>query len=264
MDQNTQHPGKILVRTCLGVKRDLPLIRPFVHHYRGLGVDEFLVTLSAEYEHEPNLQQATEILADLGIEPTGRWIGPYVDRVRGEHLCRMIESASESDWIITADMDEFQEYPEGLREVVAICERDNIASVHGVLIDRLTSDGTLPKALDPKQSLSAQFPVKANLQRLIARKRNVSEWYMVKVLLHKRPFTLSGGNHRLSPESEEICASQGLGRMDGYTVNHFKWFSDVLDKIKDLNKHNSGLPKQVFIEHYEANGRFDLDFVRCD
>ncbi|MCP4457118.1 MAG: hypothetical protein GY816_03675 [Cytophagales bacterium] len=141
--------NKIHLRTCIGVKYDLPLIRHFIEYYKDFGVDEFYITLSSHSERQ-NLEIAKSILKEYDIEPFDIWIGPYREHIRGEYLCNMVDHLNDDEWVLTADCDEFQEYPMELHRFVSQLDEDEVTWVEGAIVDRVSSTGEIPEKLNKK------------------------------------------------------------------------------------------------------------------
>ena len=199
--------NKIHLRTCIGVEYDLPLIPYFIEYYKDLGVDEFHITLSSPSEGHENLEPAKLLLQKYEIKPFAIWIGPYREHIRGNYLNKMVKHLGANEWVLTADCDEFQEYPAGLHEFVDKLDGDGITWVEGGVVDRTTKTGEIPEKLDNAATLFEQFPSKCNIHRLKQEPKGGviinGEKFMPKVVLHKKRIQLSVGNHIILNKGEK-------------------------------------------------------------
>ncbi|MFI7286427.1 glycosyltransferase family 2 protein [Streptomyces anulatus] len=182
-----------------------PLLTAWVHHYRLLGIERFLIAFHFP-GHVPD-QQRRELQAtirELGIVPTGTSIGPWHEHTNTQ-LRDTLQHQAGLGWHLLADADEFQQYPVPLNAVIVQAEDSGSRVVGGLTLDRIAASGHLTHRLlhgDPR-----------------------------KIVLARHDVTVSSGNHRapgLRPDADRICA-----------VHHFKWRSGVLDDLRRRVQHFS-------------------------
>ena len=241
----------IFVRSTVGVERDLNLVRHFVLHYRDLGVSDFRLVLHAREEGSVKLQEAIELLGELGLRPAAIWITKDWDTGSnaGYHR-RVVEDLPSDAWIVSTDIDEFHCYPAALPEFTRGLTQDGIEVVRGRLIDRVTREFRISPLRDD-MSLMTQFPVEADFW--ISNPGNPG-----KVMLHRNYVLTTPGHHSFQAEvSREFVVYPVVLK-----VAHFKWFKGVAEKYTDpaLIAHHSDtwvypLYKQLISQNFSGVGR---------
>lgn len=153
------HSPKIHFAALVGVEVDADFLPWWAPHYAALELDSYTVFLHESRDEAKN-EIAIRILSDIGFRVHGvpenalrdcPNMPGCPDGVREIILKTYAESLHPSDFLITADGDEIQEWTETPREVVA----RGISVVFGQLMDRF--DDTLHDAF-PGQSLDKSFP----------------------------------------------------------------------------------------------------------
>jgi hypothetical protein len=197
----------------------------FVAHYRGIGVERFVLVLQLE----PDAGQAAndrdyalfrETLAALGIDEAVRWEHEFnAQDVILHHRKLQAANFGPNDWIVWCDSDEFQVYPAPLAEVVARCEELHVDYVRGVFIDRVAADYSLP-AFDARASIWDTFPRTCNVTSALAAADPR------KVVLARASVELSGGKHNVRRPPEHRCLA-GWAQ-----VHHFKWDATLLERLR--------------------------------
>lgn len=233
--------------SCLGVEKDLTLAGHFLDHYTKLGVepDKIHIILHADSEDAPALEQAREILSAYGAEPGEIWIGPYTS---GELWARrqalQARIAEEDDWVLSADIDEFHEYPLELEKFLAACDKDAVTAVQGPLLDRLAPGGKL-EPVDPDKPLTAQFPIEADVMCPIGKIPGEDDATgTVKLMAFKaRILPGLGGHNPLPGPGIVFAAGQALASFAAIKepdfrfnqpvmVHHYKWTERVMEHIQ--------------------------------
>jgi len=155
----------IRLAACVGIKSSPHLLTHFLEHYRRVGIDEFLLVLHAE-RGDPRADAARQRLAAAGVQPV-REVEQYSATLKLTYLTELVGRHCEpQSWVVYADLDEFQLYPDGLRSHLGWCERRGHRFVRGRLVDRLTTDGTLAE-IQTHPSLSEQFPRSTSVTRAV-------------------------------------------------------------------------------------------------
>ena len=243
-----KYEGKIYLNCCVGVEYDLDLLEYSIDYYKELGVDEFFIILNTIDENSSNLKEATNILDKYSNIHKSIWIGEYFSKWTAQKNKDFIKDyVRDNDWVITIDIDEFQDYPMGLRELITICEKRNYHCVIGKLIDRISKDGKL-KPIDKNRSLWEQYSINTNL---------FNKHYFVndKVLLRKKYITLHPGHHFPVPGISDILVYPEM-----LNVDHFRWRENLRQKLDDrmriwqkLGQRNCSLIKKMF-DYYDEQG----------
>lgn len=233
--------------SCLGVQKDLALAGHFLDHYTRLGVepDRIHIILHADREDASELDQAREVLSAYGAQPAELWTGPYTS---GELWARrqalQARIADEHDWVLSADIDEFHEYPLELERFLAACEKDGVTAIQGPLIDRLAPGGKLAP-VDPDNPLQPQFPIEADVMCPIGKIPGENDATgTVKLMAFKaRILPGLGGHNPLPGPGIVFAAGQALASFaeikdpdfrfnHPVTVHHFKWTEGVMEHIE--------------------------------
>jgi hypothetical protein len=209
----------IYLRSTIGVHRDLPLLRHFVDHYRALGVTEFLFALHSPTEDHSKLGDARRILEDLEIVPARIWITQQWNTGANASVHReLVEHLPEDAWIVTADIDEFHEFPHALKRFSKTLEEAGQNVTRGRLTERVAGDFRL-HAIRDHPNIQSQFPVET--------------YFGIgnpgKIILHRNFILTEPGHHSVDAQSKH-CA---VYYPDILKVGHFKWFEGVGDKFTD-------------------------------
>lgn len=249
----------LYLMSCVGVENDLPYLEHFVRHYERLGVapENMRFLLQTTDPDSPRLREAREILERHGI-PEGRlWSEPYSSRTMWEQRRRLQqEIAGPADWVISADVDEFHEYPAPLAEVVAWCEEQGHDVVQGPFIDRLPADGDLTDLPPPEKSIAEAYPVQTELRHHIGgHTRNVNLGGSVNLMLIRGHVMPGIGGHNVAPGQEtprhalggplwrfrRLAKPRFLFGMP-FLVHHYKWTAGLLDRIRERLEHQEMTP----------------------
>ncbi|MGW3154607.1 glycosyltransferase family 2 protein [Streptomyces sp. NPDC001089] len=199
------------------------LLRAWVAHYRTLGIERFLLGfhfpahVPAERRH-----QLQDTCRELGIIPTVISRGPWHEHTN-PRLRDGLRDLAGSGWHLLADADELHAYPAPLDEVIAAAERSGTGTVGGLMLDRVTADGSLT-GWDPARGLDEAYPLGGFLtHRLLhADPRKV-------VLAHSR-VAVASGNHRAEGHRPTNIP---------VVVHHFKWRDDVRADIERRADHSA-------------------------
>jgi len=197
----------------------------FVAHYRGIGVQRFLLTLQLEPDTAPaekdaNRERFRQTLAGLGIDEHDYWEHEYDARSMGrDQRQRQAEKVAATDWIVWCDSDEFQVYPRPLTDLVAQWDALGVDYLRGVLIDRIAADCSLARFC-PERSIWEAYPRTCSVTHALARADPR------KVTMARGGIGVGGGKHALRNEV-------GRKTITGWTqVHHFKWDATVLDRLR--------------------------------
>jgi hypothetical protein len=197
----------------------------FVHHYRSIGVERFLLTLqlepsTAEEARDRDYERFLATLTSLGIAEGYRWDHEWnaPAAIRNE---RMIadEKLGEKDWIVWCDSDELQIYPVSLAEIIRDCEAQRVDYLRGVFVDRVAADYSLA-AFDAQTPLWDIFPNTVNVTLALARGDPR------KIALARARIRVGGGKHAL-------IDPRYLNTITGWVqIHHFKWDATLLDRLR--------------------------------
>ncbi|RJS94686.1 glycosyltransferase family 2 protein [Salinisphaera sp. Q1T1-3] len=233
--------------SCVGVDHDLALLERFIAHYLELGVPacNCHLILNASRLDDPKLVEAKRQLAAWDITPTEQWIAPYTSAdmwQRRRDVQRRCVPAD--DWLISADVDEFHEYPTDLGRFLAFCEANRINCVDGVFVDRLAADGTMAE-VDATTPLAGLFPEQRILQGSVFGFGPSHDVYgSIKMMAVRGRWLLGRGGHApiAGETGHKFLYGRHIGAFDNSAdpafrarfptrVHHFKWTSTLADGL---------------------------------
>ncbi|MDO0914136.1 glycosyltransferase family 2 protein [Streptomyces sp. DT2A-34] len=204
---------------------EVPLLAAWVRHYRLLGIERFLIAFHFP-EHVPD-QQRQELQAasrELGIIPTGTTTGPWHEHTNGE-LRQALRQQAGPGWHLLADADEFQQYPAPLDEVIAQAEHAKNGVVGGLMLDRISADGSLT-GWDPQTgSLDTAYPLGGFLTHQLLRGDPR------KIVLAHSSVSVASGSHR--------AEGHRPANRPPVAVHHFKWHAGVRQDIERRAVHSA-------------------------
>ncbi|PZX14348.1 hypothetical protein LX81_02931 [Palleronia aestuarii] len=278
--------GLVRLVSCIGVEGeaggDLPLLPHFLDHYAGLGIApaRMHLILNAREEESPGLVRARALLAERGLPEPEIWIGPYTSSGMWDRR-RALQSrlAAPEDWIVSADADEFHDYPAPLDEVTAFCAERRVACVQGPFVDRVAADGGLPP-VRPDRPIGAQFPVRADIGIALGKRPGVDDATgTVKTMLHRGDVLPGLGGHQpqgIGPGKflyglplmhfPRIKSTEWRETLP-FRVDHYKWTADLAARLDRRRKTSGASPAGSLyggriVEYLERNdGRIDLGDV---
>ncbi|MFJ2771743.1 glycosyltransferase family 2 protein [Streptomyces sp. NPDC087300] len=201
-----------------------PLLAAWIRHYRRLGIERFLIAFHFP-EHVPAhlRHELQDTSRELGVLPTGTSHGPWHEHTNAQ-LRDALRHRAEAGWHLLADVDEFQQYPAPLHEVITQAEKSRHRVVGGLMLDRVSACGRLTNWRS-EGGLDLAYPLGGHLtHRLLHGDPR-------KIVLARRDVTVASGNHRAPghrPDVDRLCA-----------VHHFKWRSGVLDDLRRRIRHFS-------------------------
>jgi hypothetical protein len=138
------------------------LLAAWVHHYRGLGIDRFLIAFHfPEHVSDVRRHELQAACRELGIIPTGTSTGPWHEHTNTQ-LRDALRQTAGPGWHLLADADEFQQYPAPLSEVIAAAEGYGHRVVGGLMLDRVAASGHLP-TWQPETGLDLTYPLGGHL-----------------------------------------------------------------------------------------------------
>jgi hypothetical protein len=155
-------------------------------------------------------------------------------------LYNFVKNTQPNDWWVVADIDEFHLYPnDDLRKVVSNCDENGWDVVRGGFIDRIGEDGEFSEIKKDKQ-IFEQFPVMGFFRY------PMSKACPNKICVMKGHIEITSGQHYAKIDGQTTWKWQGwnhplIAPTNEYSVevNHFKWDSTCIDRIKavaDINQ----------------------------
>lgn len=269
-----------LLITCVGVTHDLPLLPHFLAHYIALGVrpERMFPILNAPREDAPGLAEAHRILAAHGVPGVASWIAPYTSAAMWQKRREVQDRvATERDWVLSADVDEFHDYPEPLADFLARMDGLGVTCVQGVFIDRLAEDGRLAPVRESPAVLE-QFPIEADVIWSLAGGKGYDRRGTVKVMALRPPLRPGRGGHRLEREGaarhvygHPLGDFPGIDRPAGRfsvptRVHHVHWTDSLPERLR-IRLATPGVSRagaaygRIQLDHFEAHGGVALERI---
>jgi len=269
--------------TCIGVDHDLALLPHFVDHYQALGITGagMIALLNTPEPENPRLAEAQRICTDAGVV-WQNWIAPYTSdamwRKRREIQAKFCSS---EDWVISADVDEFHQFPERLPIFLDRCEALGANVVQGVFVDRIDAGGRL-RSIGSSPSLAEQFPLVADAMGLVGRSgRHHNRFGTVKLMAIRGGILPERGGHDVLPgQDAKYLYRAPLGQFARIEepdfrfavptrVNHYRWTGSLVGSLRQrlatpgvsVAGEEYGLKQLAFMER---NDRFDPDRLPRD
>ena len=202
----------------------LPLLAQFVEHYQVLGIEKFHLSLQIEPEIKDSAAKAAtdvcrRILKPYGVELTAVLRKPFNSlNIRVHHDGIQRELGTGSDWIVWADLDEFQVYPGDFRSLVQVAQGIELDYFHGYLVEKIAGDGKL-KPFVASESIWNQYPRRFSLPGADGLQRTH------KVACARSDVAISRGNHvPLGDKPLKYYA-------EDVEIHHFKWDATVVQRL---------------------------------
>lgn len=206
------------LRVLSSISYDAALLPHFVDYYRGLGVENFAISV---HEQRPGILAVVEALAatlgpGITLHPASAWQERTgVEGANKNDLRRRV--AQLEDWLIPADLDEFIQFPLPLPALIGKLIEADAQCVMGRFRDRLAWDGVLvPTA--PTPSVWEQYPLEADISSQLVK------GLCTKVVLCRDDCEIGSGHHFVRGTARVLSGTSGI-------VHHFKWRAGLADAL---------------------------------
>lgn len=239
---------RIHIVSCIGADLEQSLAPHFLDHYLGLGVlpENFHVIVNSTHAQSDAMAAVEKALTERGIRCEERWIEAYTSAAMWQKRRDVQRRCVPKDhWVLSADTDEFHEYPIGLDAFLGECEAHGINAVDGIFIDRVSADGSL-KPIDAAGAMFDDFPIQAMVQGRIA---DFGAFHQVsgsiKLMAFDAALLPDQGGHTLVKEQSDARFLFGRSLTEypqmrhalirfrvPLRVHHFKWHAALLDTLR--------------------------------
>ena len=232
---------------------DHPELLPhFLDHYARLGVHRILVVARGEGVGDAARAAARPFPA--AVEDVPAAVFADSDKAEVEQAVLRAHGLEPDDYVMHLDLDEFQQYPAPLAEVVRRMNEADDWALRGWIVDRVAADGSLA-AVRPTPSIGEQFPVGCDLTEIVLR-----AWTQKIVLCRGRVRLQGGVRHDTWNAWYERVP---VGRSEDYVVHHFKWLRGLDDRLRARLERSAIGPAYAaecrrFLDYYAAGGRIDV------
>ena len=188
-------------------------------HYRGLGIESFLIHAHLSRPDDPVLPEIRRLTDEFDCEIASTTIGPWTQDVNPALYARS-RNCNPNDWFVMADQDELHEYPSDLRATLEECELRGFDYIEGGFLDRLGPDGTFPRVASDR-NLWEQFPLGG---------------FLSTPILDANPnkVVASKGHVGIAPGQHWATCGRGCPIDELYVpVHHFKWVEGIPQRLEN-------------------------------
>lgn len=224
------------------------LLPHFLRHYKDVGVSDFFISVEGGLE-----SQARHIASGFPVHLIDGLDASESIEGGTASVSRMREAFADPDeWVVIADLDEFQLHPLGLVATAAAADAENANVVRGRVVDRVATDGLL-KAIGPDDDLWRLFPeacyVTARLQGGLSYKCALVKGHLESG--HDEEGLSLAHHHMMGERVASISVD----------IHHFKWNAEVIERmaVAITRTRAAGQPFWVeyerVLEHLRRNGR---------
>lgn len=201
------------------------IIPHFIDHYKEIVNDfYFIVHKTEKFDdiiHQLNLYSITPYrIIDIKKNDWGKITSVMND----------VKRIKPNEWWIIADIDELQVYPMSVDEIIKKSNELGYSVIYGVMIDRVTSDGSFDEITD--DCIWETFPMAGQIRN------KLSGACSSKVAIIKGGIDVGTGQHVPKFDGKEFS---GFNHPQIFPVDelmiqihHFKWNSGVIDRTRDL------------------------------
>jgi hypothetical protein len=199
------------------------LFEHFMNYYLKLGVYKFLINFNYKLENDnEDFKKFVEYVKNSEyIDKIIYNIGPNLENLNETGNIIMIKQLIidntnlDKDYIIPADSDEFQEFPDTLENILTLMEIEELSYLNGYTKERVSESGEV-KMVEKDKDIFLQFP-----------KYNNKLFSQSKIgIIRAKYFHYTGvGHHYINIESIKnledkikLCKNKRLS-----ITNHFKW-----------------------------------------
>lgn len=245
--------NKLFLTVTIGP--DYRLLPRFLKYYRNLGIKDFLVQLNTS---DPTPRS---FLQKQGINTIHSWFEPFSeDRKQFHERFMIIKNCSSEDWVLYADLDEFQHYPLRLETHIKYCEDHGIDYLEGKLTDRVAEEGILAE-IPNGFKLEDLFPYSGNITNKL-----LKAWDK-KIVLARAKLIVGGGHHLFldhKTHKPKPYNSKVNRHSTGIEVHHFKWDIGAISRMERYSELTCGSlyfwKKEIsrFLEHYHKNAGISI------
>ena len=268
---------KIKLVACIGTDSNISnpnLLYHFLEHYSKLGITDWSIKLHSSGNPQLNNLQVFEDILKTHHIPYSTWIGKYDDvrHVIMENV--LIARHTPDDWFVSADLDEFTDFPCSIPEYLADLAQQGYNCVTGNMIDHTTANGELTQILRD-ELLTNQFPREISVESVdndLGITYEVSEYaqvYREKKVAIKKPLQWWISRHDINQKTKSFVKESP----EKLKIRHYPWDDLRLKRLQDrYTSRKSVKPihysekeymitqnnRSKIIEYLQKNGKFLL------
>ena len=248
-----------LVYAIVSIYDNAELLPHFIAHYSALGVSRILVVIRSPTRGEMYEIAAAEAARE-GVSAYWFPATSFADSDKAEVEWQVLQSSGvqPDDYVMHLDLDEFQEYPAPLADIVRAMNANDDWALRGWIIDRVAEDGRLA-AISRTPSIGEQYPVACRATEVL-----LDAWTQ-KIVLCRGRVRLQGG---VRHDTENARYDRvPIGTPDQYVVHHFKWLKGLDVRLSRRLADGSLSGKYAtecrrFLDYFGRYGGIDLSDSR--
>ena len=215
------------------VGHNTTLLPHMLNYYKNI-VDEIYVVVYRQHEDDGILDE----VLNLGIKPHKIVTEPKFNWERVTELYNEVKQTKPNEWWVVSDDDEFHVYPKPIREMISECEENGWEFITGGFLDRIGERGEFP-LVTKETNIWKSFPL-AGFFRY-----PMSGAMPNKCCVMKGSVDVTPGQHFAVIGNTDTWRERGWGHPKRYPVgrgegliqvNHFKWDSTVLERLKEVSE----------------------------
>lgn len=229
------------------------LLPHFCSHYTRLGVDRILISTNLDLDRSL-LEEAYPLIS---VRYTNYPCFSNAYKHEGEEIMLQQARASDTDWVMHLDLDEFHQYPAHVKDICAIADSRGIVAIQGEFLDRVATDWVL-HPIRPTPNISEQFPLAAKLTKTLGMDAR-------KIMLARRHVRLNAGRHSAVGVKADRWP---VGLREHYKVHHFRWTEDLLERMEtrwspeEVNAYHWARINLEFVQSYRQTGHMSIEHAR--
>ena len=229
---------RIKLISCISLDYDEVLLPHFMDHYSKLDIDSFHLILHSNKDFD--LKKYNYLNVNLKLD---KWVGIF-DGVTKTNKFNNIIKESKEEYILLADVDEFQIWNINLKEAIK-----KYKAVWGTLRDRESKDKELIEVTS--EELNKQFP-------LITKRTN---WGSLD-----KPCLFPSSDYLLGPHNLKTYTNPHKDLID---IDHYRWIKGRVEKMierkynyRQLNKNKINSPLYKKLPNFDADQIIEMYAAR--
>lgn len=203
------------------------LLPHWLKHYTKLGVDRILVLFGVRQGQEEMSADAHRQVTELcrhfpaGVHPFTYDAYRCTRNVPLRKWILAEAGATETDWVVYADLDEFYSYPSHLRDIIEDLESEKTHAVRGEILDRVSENGELT-AIQPNPDLGTQYPLGCKVTGPLCHGGTS------KIMLCRATVNVDGAQAVITKHKDTTAVTGLRGRC---VAHHFRWTASLKDRL---------------------------------
>lgn len=242
------------MRLLTSIENRIEILPHFVKHYIKLGIDKFIFCVWKGNKND-KWDEIIDVLKKADVDYVmeqsfdsalycGKDDSYYQNFIRKKYI-------DDDEWYVICDMDEFQsiENYSTYKNLLKDVKKEKCGYVGGILVDRVTNDGSIPKNLKVDENIFDQFPINHKMTY------EVCKGWCRKSMMQIGEFKIENGHH--------FCNSNSFSKQ--FLVYHFKWVGNIVETLQRRHDYYTKLnlpwkneSKLAYTHIMENNGKIKI------